>query len=230
MPTREWVQDEYTAWESALAGCTVNDFKLVPAVRRMLSLDLGLSYDAYHDTAHRLSLKQWQTLERLDAIGMGGEADEPLSVAGLRFAHWAFKIIDAVPASIVEIGGGCGQLYATLRVLGWKGKYGILDLPKVQTFQHRYLNHVGNVFGFDTALYSRPPWDMAVSFYALGEFTDEIRKDYIDRIVSKCPKGLLVWNPIDYASPEIPLPFAFDVEDEVPLTAPGNKVVRWGLK
>ena len=59
-----------------------------------------------------------------------------------------------------------------------------------------------------------------------GTFNDdELKKKYVDSVVKKCPHGLVLWNPHSGASDVIE--WECNSADEVPLTSPGNKVLRW---
>lgn len=225
MPTREWVQSEYAAFEEALGRCTVDNFKTDPAVRRMLSCDLDVDY---RDALAELDFKQWAAIRTLDGIGMGQEQSDHITSAGARFVHWALQILKRQPTSIIEIGGGCGQLYATLRTLGWKGSYRTIDQPRVIEFQERYVTRAAELLGWGVYwLDIDIAKSMLVSFYALGEFTDEIRQHYVDTVIRHCSSGLIVWNPGDYATKEPPFSWPYEMAPEVPLTGEGNQVISW---
>lgn len=141
-----------------------------------------------------------------------------------RFIYYAKMVLKQNPTAICEIGGGCGQFYATIRTLGYEGDYWIYDLPDVQKFQRKYLDEVTKQTGLNTEL-KETEFDFCVSLYALGEFDDDTKAWYVENVVKKCPHGLVVFNPHSGASEEIT--WDCKVEPENPLTAPNNKLCTW---
>ena len=109
--------------------------------------------------------------------------------------------------------------------MGYKGSYYIYDLPGVKEFQRKYLNRVTELTGLNTDLGNLHAYQYCVSFYALGEFDDELKRHYIEGVVKNCKHGLIIWNPHSGASEEIG--FECKVEDEFPLTSPNNKMLTW---
>lgn len=162
-----------------------------------------------------------QLLTRIDNIGRCQASK--ISGAALRMIHYAKMVLERDPPSIVEIGGGVGQFYATLRALGYEGEYYIADLPEVQAFQHRYLKEVEWKTGLH--LPQALHYEFCVSFYALGEFDDETKAWYVEHVVRKCPHGFVIWNPHSGASDVIDFPCT--VTDESPRMTPGNKQLEW---
>lgn len=213
---KKWLDNEYRKWIEALQRSTVNNFKEDPMVRRMLGdIDSGLF-------AGLVSASP--IFEVIDRIGF---TEEPGSISGvcLRMIYYANKVLQQHPTSIVEIGGGVGQFYAVLRALGYEGSYMILDLPEVQCFQIDYLDEVSWQTGLELSLTRSSTYDTCVSFYALGEFDDALKADYIENVVKKCQHGFILWNPHSNASSEVP--FECTITDEYPLTYPGNKQLVW---
>jgi hypothetical protein len=141
-----------------------------------------------------------------------------------RMVYYAQKVLKANPSHICEIGGGVGQMYAVLRALGYEGKYFIFDLPEVKEFQRKYLDEVTKRTGLNTDL-EYGDFDFCYSGYAWGEFDEETKEWYRREIIKETPHGLIIFNPHSGASKEI----GFDcrVEDEYPLTSPGNKLLTW---
>jgi hypothetical protein len=209
-----WLNNEYKKWMEALKSSTVHNFKDHPMVRRMLG---DIKWPG--PLPQRIDL---ELLTRIDNIGRSQVTE--ISGTALRMIHYAQKVLERDPPSIVEIGGGVGQFYATLRALGYQGEYYIMDLPDVVEFQFLYLAEVERQTGLQLKL--RPSrFDFCVSFYALGEFDDDTKIWYIENVVTRCPHGLVIWNPHSGASDMINFPCR--VTDERPLLRAGNKQLEW---
>jgi len=189
-------------------------------VRRMLSI--GIEFPL--PTIKGLSVETVDLLVKIDNIGYA-ENFPVISGDCSRMIYYARQILEKNPPSIVEIGGGVGQFYAVLRALGYRGKYCIIDLSAVERFQQLYLNEVSKQTGLIFPMELR--FDFCVSFYALGEFDDDLKHRYIQNIVRKCPHGFIIWNPHSGASTAINFPFEHVVRDEYPLLAEGNKQIEW---
>jgi hypothetical protein len=219
-PHKAWLDNEYRQWIAALRSSTVFDFKDHPMVARMLG---EIRWPLPHPDAVDLDLlTQIDNIGRSTASGITGTA--------LRMIHYAQIVLDRDPRSIIEIGGGVGQFYATLRALGYQGDYYICNLTEVQAFQRRYLQEVERQTGLRLPLSApRMPLDLqfefCVSFYALGEFDDKTKAWYVENVVKKCHHGFVVWNPHSGASTAIDFPCR--VMDEVPLLHAGNKQLEW---
>ncbi len=210
---QEWLANEYQKWIEALQSSTVHNFKDHPMVQRMLG---EIEWEAALPAIGDIGL-----LTKIDNIGRS----RPSGISGtcLRMLYYADQVLQQNPKSIVEIGGGVGQFYAVLRVLGYKRDYYIFDLQEVKEFQNAYLTAVENQTGL--SLSQRLNFDFCVSFYALGEFDDETKDWYIESVVKKCPHGFMIWNPHSGASENIS--FECTVADENPLLHPGNKQLTW---
>jgi hypothetical protein len=213
---KAWLEHEYQQWIEALASSTVHNFKDHPMVKRMLG-----EIEWPGPTPQGVDL---ELLTRIDSIGRS----QPSGISGtaLRMIHYAQKVIERHPSSIVEIGGGVGQFYATLRALGYTGRYYIFDLDEVKEFQDKYLSEVERQTGLSLPHFQYPrSYDFCVSFYALGEFDDETKAWYVEHVVRKCPHGFVIWNPHSSASDVID--FECTVTDETPLLCKGNKQLEW---
>ncbi len=210
---RGWLANEYQKWMDALQSSTVHNFKEHPMVQRMLG---EIQWPGPLTGNIDLEL-----LARIDNIGRS----VPREISGTcwRMIYYAGLVLDRNPKSIVEIGGGVGQFYAILRALGYTRDYYIFDLQEVKEFQAAYLRQVEGQTGL--SLSQRLQFDFCVSFYALGEFDDELKDWYIESVVKKCAHGFVVWNPHSGASDVIN--FACTVTDEYPLLSPGNKQLEW---
>jgi len=210
---KQWLDNEYRKWIDALQASTVDDFKDHPMVRRMLGeIDWPLPIPDGIDL---------ELLTRIDNIGRSHASG--ISGTAARMIHYAQKLLERNPPSVMEIGGGVGQFYATLRALGYQGDYYIADLPEVEEFQRIYLPEVERQTGLH--LPQVVHYDFCVSFYALGEFDDETKVWYVEHVVRKCPHGYVIWNPHSGASDLINFPCR--VTDESPLLYPGNKQLEW---
>lgn len=215
---KTWLDNEYSQWVKALAESTAHNFKEHPMVKRMLG-----EVDPYTVFPIAISGDEWNLIKTIDEIGFK-KPDCPTPNA-FRMVYYGQKILRQSPTAIVEIGGGCGEQYAILRALGYKGTYWIYDLYPVFQFQNKYLTEVNRLTGLDTSLTPKPVPDFCMSMYALGEFDDETKTQYIESVVKKCPHGLIVWNGHSGASNEIN--FKCKIEDENPMTSPGNLLLTW---
>lgn len=216
MEHKQWLSNEYSQWIKALQESTVNNFKEHPQVKRMLSEDVDptLFKDLFH-----------LQLLLLPIDNIGRETPKPVSGVCLRMAYYAMKVIEQHPKSIVEIGGGIGQFYAVLKMLGYEGEYKIIDLPEVMKFQREYLDEVSKRCLLHLPLSEDIQPDFLVSFYALGEFDDETKAQYLP-LIKSVPHGLVLWNAHSGATEQIP--FDCTVTDEHPKT--GNtdvKMLTW---
>ena len=164
-----------------------------------------------------------ELLTRIDNIGRNVPSE--ISGTALRMIRYAKIVLERNPPSIVEIGGGVGQFYATLHALGYTGEYYIYDLPEVQAFQRRYLQEVEWQTDLHLPQTLHASREFCVSFYALGEFDDETKAWYVQHVVRECLHGFVIWNPHSGASDVIDFPCT--VTDESPLMSPGNKQLEW---
>jgi FkbM family methyltransferase len=211
-----WLANEYRQWVAALKASTVHNFKDHPMVRRMLG-----EINWPEPVPHNIDL---ELLTRIDNIGRAQQSG--ISGTALRMIHYAQMVLERNPPSIVEIGGGVGQFYATLRALGYQGRYFIFDLEEVKEFQDRYLAEVERQTGLSLPRFQYPSsYEFCVSFYALGEFDDQTKAWYVEHVVRKCAHGFIVWNPHSGASDVIDFPCK--ETDESPLLNPGNKQLEW---
>jgi hypothetical protein len=216
---KAWLDNEYQEWVTALNTTGVHTFKDHPQVRRMLSI--GLEFPV--DTLSPLDPDLLSTLFLVDDIGY--RETHPTSSRGdlRRMVYYAQKIMARNPASIMEIGGGCGEFFAVMRVLGYQGEYCIMDLGDVEHFQARYLRRVKKLTGHSVKQTFN--LEFCVSLYALGEFDTATRDWYIEKIVKLCSHGFLLWNPHSGADPTVNFPCS--IHDENPLLNEGNKQLEW---
>lgn len=85
--------------------------------------------------------------------------------------------------SILEIGGGYGELARIIHALGFKGSYTIFDLPEVHKLQHLYLSK--HLPMDSQVIYEQDPaglapyYDLIIGCFSLSEMPVELR----DRIM-----------------------------------------------
>jgi hypothetical protein len=229
---KEWLDSEYSAWVKALQESTIHNFKTHPTVQRMLSLDLPV--DLFQGLVQDDLMKYKDAIMKISSIGTGFDMSDKENFprytiygATLRMIYYARKVLDINPPAIREVGAGVGEFYAILRVMGYKGDYFIDDLPGIRLFQQSYFEEVEKQI--DVSMNRFPnnnyEWMMFLSFYALGEFDDDLKYIYAHSTIPDCKHGLVLWNPHSGASEEIPFPCK--VEDEFPKTGPNNKMLTW---
>lgn len=246
-----WLNYEYSQWEKSLNNIDFYKFKQHQAVIRMIGLeDLHLPFITL---IADLDLP-WQQLEAIDKVGSPKQTVDingvKLTGVCLRFIYYANKVLDTIKhypsKSLVEIGCGYGGFCATIQVIAKHKKikldsYFMFDLPDVLNFQAKYLSEVlyntGIRYENIRYLYSSDAMkfkinaDYLMSFYALGEFDNDTKANYINSIVADVPHGLLLWNPHSGANASTDLLKAvhptINVKQEYPLTSIDNKEVTW---
>lgn len=226
---KKWLDNEYKLWEAALMEVEFEKFKQHPQVIRMMGLDdyhlefvpLIKDWD--------LPWKELEALDKIGApMRVTDVAGVEISGIGLRFIYYAKKVLDIIKdtadANILEIGGGYGGFAATLFLIErsrtpdhWNiSLYTIYDLPVALQFQQKYfkvidkasiINRQGLTHGIPELYYDSNyareysgGYDFLVSFYALGEFTDEMKEKYIRNVIAKVPHGYIIWNAHSGAS------------------------------
>lgn len=166
-----------------------------------------------------------ELVKKIDSIGIVDKKSCVVTSICYRYTYYAQQILQRNPISIVEIGGGVGQFYATLRALGWNGFYHIVDIPEVMAFQEEYLDYVSEQTGLDLALNPSVSPKMLVSFYALGEFDDETKESY-RQLITDSPHGYIVWNPHSGANDDLSIFSAHDIK-VTPGLEPGITIIEW---
>lgn len=136
---------------------------------------------------------------------------------------------------IVEVGGGYGGLALVLsevsKIMDVEiDQYVIYDLPGVCELQKFYLDHHNleyNVVWNDSASFGS---DLntgnrifLVSAYCISELDSNLRKKYLENLLSKVSGAYLVWN---LESLEDLQPHTFEVTEEVPQTGTVNKIIK----
>ena len=209
----DWVNNEYSQWGSELLGCIEDSekfstFRRLTWVKRMIGI---LEADGTFFTITKDLHIPWDEIERIDNIGspeifelINGYKISPIT---LRYVYYANEILGHISRGdikIVEIGGGYGGLCSMIFCLAKSrginiSKYSIYDLPNVREFQKHYLNSIGvnNVDFLDSSNLDNFTgiYNYCISFYALGEFDDSTKNNYIEKVVSKVSAGFILWNP-----------------------------------
>lgn len=217
MNHKEWLDNEYSLWAEALSSSTVHNFREHPQVKRMLS---EVDPNLYHETAIHSS--QRDILMSIQNIGYKTPKAKFLG-AFIRMTYWAQQVLKMNAKSICEIGGGVGEFYAILRALGYTGRYYIYDLPAVKEFQNKFLKEAERLTGLDLSQNEDREDDLCVSFYALGEFDDNLKHWYIEKVVNICEHGFIIWNSHSGASEEINIGHTVSIED----LADGTFKITW---
>jgi hypothetical protein len=216
---KKWVDNEYTSWEKSLVDIikSENDFSNFKSndwVKRMVGVS---SLDGRFIPEN--SDLPWEEIQKIDQIGNPQETERVLriydiSTISLRYVHYANKILNIIKnypeIRIVEIGGGYGGMCAILNCIAKYrkikiGSYAIYDLKGVQEFQNYYLKKINqttdigirSVDFLDSSnldLFTES-YNYVISFYALGEFDDTTKHDYINKVISKVKNGFILWNP-----------------------------------
>lgn len=188
---------------------------------------------------------------------LGGPIRAPSSLGidcsptNLRYA-WQAVLLEAHlarlrlwAADVIELGAGYGGLALYLDRLLPRGlirSHTLVDVPEAAAIQaafcrqHRLsprrVRMADGTNGESLAgvlAATSPARRALVSCYAFSEFGPAMRDWYAARLLRHCPHGFMVWNgkavtgTVPYAFTDAPL----TVEDERPLTAPGNKVLTW---
>lgn len=219
MNHKAWLDNEYSLWAEALSTSTVHNFREHPQVKRMLGEIDPLPY-CNRDVSLATTKHRAQLL-KIQSIGYSRSKDE-FTGAFIRMIYWALQVLEKNPKSMREIGGGVGEFYAILKILGYTDSYFIYDLGDVQEFQRRFLAEAQRLTGINMSFLITPK-DFCISFYALGEFDDDLKQWYTESVVNKCKHGLIVWNPHSGASEEININHDIAVED----LQDGTKKITW---
>ena len=100
-------------------------------------------------------------------------------------------------ARVVEIGPGYGGLCRMLNAYYDIRSYTMIDLPEMLELQKRYLGHFGvdNIQYVDATKFSENiEADLFISTYAFSEVNRDQQEDYIERVISHCTHGYMLYN------------------------------------
>lgn len=120
------------------------------------------------------------------------------------------KNINLNNIDVVEIGGGyggqCKILFDLCNISNILiNKYKIVDIPEVSKFQEKYLNKLLNKSNINKIIFescleitTNENYDLCISNYALGEFDEDVREEYIEKVVKYCKHYYIIWNNYGY--------------------------------
>jgi len=134
----------------------------------------------------------------------------------LRYIYHALLILKKLRETgakgVVELGGGYGGLYLALNIFAPKmnveiEKYFIIDLQPVTELIKKYLAEHMNILTIPLEIYDPESFQphlqkfyqetnntFFVSNYALSEFHEHDRNQYVNELVSKSTHGFMVWQ------------------------------------
>lgn len=129
------------------------------------------------------------------------------SPTNFRYIYHSFLILAHMKekcVNMVEIGGGYGGLCLYLYKLAPLfnieiQSYTIFDIEHVIDLQKKYLTQFNisiNTYTLDSN-YTIKDNSFLISNYAFSEISDSLQKTYIQKVISKCNHGFLVWNHIN---------------------------------
>lgn len=147
---------------------------------------------------------------------------------------------DTIGSKVCEIGVGYGGQYLILDQVFQMKQYHLFDLPQVLTLASKYLeSHLLNSSYKMCTLNQcdgSVEFDCAISNYAFSELPPAVQKKYAEKILSRSRRGYLTMNSgredsvfkhhLSVESLAQILP-SFEIEEERPLTAPGNYIIVW---
>jgi hypothetical protein len=86
--------------------------------------------------------------------------------------------------SILEIGGGYGDMCSVVHDMGFKGKYTIYDFPEVQKIQNYYLSNQDIKANFVSDPADLEPADLVIATWSLSEIPLDFRDKIMEKIVT----------------------------------------------
>jgi len=101
---------------------------------------------------------------------------------------------------IVEIGGGYGGLCKIITDVAKVNSYTIYDLEIVTSLARKYLsnfpsaNSVIKTVVYDPSMEPPQKVDLFISHYAFSECLPEVREIYLNKVISKSPRGIMTIN------------------------------------
>jgi putative sugar O-methyltransferase len=143
------------------------------------------------------------------------------------------KKLNLKKLNIVEMGGGYGGLCLCVNYFSnfydvKIDSYKIIDLEPACKLQELYLNSVdyklNNISYINSDTFGSDIKDenmFLISNYCFSEIEDSLKIKYMEILFPKISHGFITWNMI----PVFNFGFEGTIEDEYPLTAPGNKYI-----
>lgn len=141
--------------------------------------------------------------------------------------------------TVSEIGIGFGGQTYLLRN-GWGVRdFHLYDLEEVNRLAAKWLRRAETDMDAIRFHDSLKPLefvdsDLAVSNYAFSELAKEYQDMYLDKVLTGSPRGYISWNSLSqdgYTVDELlqKLPVGAKAFEEVPETAPENRIITWGM-
>ena len=165
-----------------------------------------------------------------------------VSPSNFRYLYYGLEILsflqenDILETSIIEIGGGyggqCYYLSKLAPIFDIKiKKYLIFDLEDPSKLSKKFLDKIGikNV-KCEVLPESREnitEYNFIFSNYAYSEFDASVRKEYLDKVISKVKSGYFAWNTEAEYDSYFSENSIFRVYPEKPETRPGNKIITF---
>jgi hypothetical protein len=193
-----------------------------------------------------LVLSRMEDLKQNDAYGNPRTFDYPqvgrISPTTLRYAKVLadlkriFRSLDGL--SICEIGGGYGGQCRIINIFFQPASYCLVDIQPALMLAQRFLDHftIPSTLSFKTMNeLERKGYDLVLSNYAITELPRPMQEVYFEKVILPSRMGYITYNEISspecrsYKRDEIlrRIPYS-EVEEEVPLTHPGNCIIHWG--
>ncbi|MDE7322311.1 MAG: putative sugar O-methyltransferase [Lachnospiraceae bacterium] len=150
---------------------------------------------------------------------------------------FAYKDISVIAEIGVGFGGQARLIAEYLSIQ----KYYLIDIPEAIKLVEVFLGQFGKTDRFILCDGTKPldkrNYDLVISNYAFSELTKEVQDIYLNSVILNSHAGYMIWNDLGeeslgaYSVEEL-LEIIPDskVMEEVPLTAPNNKLIVWGTK
>jgi len=132
--------------------------------------------------------ERWEQATKVSCVGNPSNIHDGATGCSVRQAYYlarmeAFSGIDTRDyATIVEYGGGYGEMCRVVRALGFEGRYVIYDLPPVIRLQQYYLGELGIEAEYHTHTLPAPEGrpSLFVAAWSLGETSLKERERHLD--------------------------------------------------
>lgn len=165
-----------------------------------------------------------------------------LNTTFLRYLHVARLLEERfgtlTDLRICEIGIGFGGQASVIQDLYNPKSIALFDLPPVLHLAKRFHSEASPEGRFeyeDGRTPSAVTTDLLISNYAFSELQRSVQEAYLEQVVSKAPRGFMMWNLLSERQLGGITPAEFlktipnaKIEDEKPLSFKGNVLVTWG--
>jgi hypothetical protein len=115
--------------------------------------------------------------------------------------------------TIVEIGGGYGGMCRVMSETKDLDDYIIIDLPEVGELQNRYLKQYSVDATIQSGMNSIFHADLCISWCAWSELSLPLRKEYAEKVISKCDHIFICSNYNLEEDRQILLPYFPDLKE-----------------